>query len=132
MYAKFCCWIIINSQSAYTFSNLRSYVMRSREISRNSNMWHFQLSIWLSAHTERYILLKTSPELVQGFKVMSNWRILRTIENNGNSYLCLAISQQSMLPDFRLILLDRNTYIIFTNSLFPKCQLISILCCRTP
>ncbi len=35
------------------------HVMRSREISLKSNLWHFQFSIWLKCLLKRYILMKT-------------------------------------------------------------------------
>ncbi len=58
------------------------------------------------AHLERYIMLKT-PLQSSGSKVM----ILRTIENNIYSFLFLVIYLTISVPDFRLIPLDRNTYI---------------------
>ena len=74
--------------------------MRSREISRNSNMWHnFHFSIWLKC-SWRGKCWKPHLNRSGGSKVMSNWRILRTTENNTNSFLFLAIShnQCSRLP----------------------------------
>ena len=44
-----------------------------------------------------------------GSKVMSNWRILKTMENKGNTFLlCLYLTINA--PDFRIIPLDCNTY----------------------
>ena len=88
--------------------NLSSYVTRSREISLKSNIFSF-LFDW-SAHWERYILLKTPLNLTSGSKVMSNWRILKTIEHERNSFHFLAISR-NQCP--RLILLDYNTYVLY-------------------
>ncbi len=67
--------------------------MRSWEISRKSHMWHFSFLLDWNAHLERYIFcLKPHFNRSSGSKVMSNWRILRTIENNRDSLLFLAIS----------------------------------------
>ena len=78
------------------------HVMRSREISLKSNMWHFQsfLLDWSaqSAHLERYILLKMHLNWTSGSKVMSNWRILKTIKNKRNLFLFLAISHNQWPP----------------------------------
>ncbi len=78
------------------------YVMRSRKISMKSNMWHFQsfLLDWSaqSAHLERYILLKMHLNWTSGSKVMSNWRILKTIKNKRNLFLFLAISHNQWPP----------------------------------
>ena len=66
--------------------------MQSGEISRNSHMWHFQFSIWLKC-SFREVHFAENPHLNRssGSKVMSNWRIHRTIENNWNSFF-LAVS----------------------------------------
>ncbi len=89
------------------------FVMRSREISLKSNTWHFQFSIWLFI----WLLIWSGtfcwkPHLNQssGFKVMSDWKILKTIERKRNSlifWLYLTINA----PDFWLILLDHNTFV---------------------
>ena len=68
------------------------YVMRSVAGSvRTHTCDIFSFLLDWSAHLERYILLKTPLESVQWFQ-MSNWRVLRTIENNRNSFLFLATS----------------------------------------
>ncbi len=53
-----------------------------------------------SAHKERYILPKTAPESDQLVNTYSNWRILKTIEIERNTFLFLAVShnQCSWLP----------------------------------
>ena len=80
--------------------------MRSREINRNSHMWHFQFSIWLKCPFGE-VHFAENPTCS---KVMSNWRILRTVENNRNSFLFLAIYLTINAANFWLIPLDRNTY----------------------
>ena len=60
-----------------------------------------------------------------GSKVMSNWKILRTIQNNRNSFffwLYLTINAQN----FRLIPLDRNAYVFWYTS---RCVLYTHLMC---
>ncbi len=57
---------------------------------RTCNIFSF-LFDW-SDHLERYICWKPHLNRFSGSKVMSNWRVLRTIENNRNSFLFLAIS----------------------------------------
>ena len=67
--------------------------MQSRGISRKLHMWHFQFSylievlIWRGTFCWKPHLNRSN-----GSEIMSNWRILRTIENNRNSFLFLAIS----------------------------------------
>ena len=72
-----------------------------------------------SCHLERYILLKTSLELVQWFQGYEQLKIPRTIENNWNAFLFLAIchhqSRAINTADFGLIPLDRNTYVKSSN-----------------
>ena len=51
-------------------------------------------------------MLKTPPESDQSFQSYRNWTILKTIEINFFFWLYLIINA----PDFRLIPLDRNTY----------------------
>ncbi len=65
--------------------------------------------------TKSGYLLSWKPHMNQtsGSKFVSNWRILKTIENKRNSFLFLAISHINA-PDFRLIPLDRNTYVPFS------------------
>ncbi len=55
-----------------------------------------------SAQLEMYILLKPHLNWSSGSKVMSNWRVLRTIENNTNSFVFLVIShnQCCRLPTY--------------------------------
>ena len=70
-----------------------TYAMRSREISWNSHMWHFQFSILIEVLIWRGTSCwKLHVNRSSGSKVMSNWRILRTIENNRSSLLFLAMS----------------------------------------
>ncbi len=66
------------------------YVIQSTGMSRNSHMWHFHFSIWLKFSFGE-IHFAENPTWI-GPVVMSNWRIFRTIENNRNSFLFLAIS----------------------------------------
>ncbi len=67
--------------------------MRSCGISWNSHMWHFQFSIWLKCSLgEVHFAEKPHLNRSTGSKVVSNWRVLRTIENNRNSFLFLGIS----------------------------------------
>ena len=72
-----------------------NHVMRAREISLKSDMWHFQYlfdCVILSAHLERYTLLKNSPELDQWF---ISYKQLKDSQNNTkqrNSFLFLAMS----------------------------------------
>ncbi len=65
------------------------YEMRSSGISWNS-MWHFQFSIWLKCSLGTFCW-KPHLKRSSGSKVMSDWRVLRTIEHNRNSFLFLAI-----------------------------------------
>ena len=66
--------------------------------SRTCDIFNF-LFDWI-AHLGKCILLKTLPNQTSGSKVMSNWVILKTIENKRNSFVFLAIShnQCSRLP----------------------------------
>ncbi len=63
-----------------------------------------------------------------GSKVMSNWRILRTIENNRNSFLFLAIYLSINAADFRMILLDCNKY-MYTCITYIFQHLVKIVTC---
>ncbi len=68
------------------------YVIRSKEISLNSNMtfpvfYLIGMLIWRGTFYWKPHLNRTS-----GSKVMSNWRIIRTIENKRNAFLFLVIS----------------------------------------
>ncbi len=58
--------------------------MRSREISRKSSL--IELLIWRGTFCCKPHLIRTS-----GSKVMSNGRVLKTIENERNSFLLLAV-----------------------------------------
>ncbi len=82
----------------------RTFVMWSREISGNLHMWHFQFSVWLKSSLGE-VHFAENPSWSSGSKVMSNWRILRTIEIK---FLFLAKSHNPV--DFRLIPLDGNTF----------------------
>ncbi len=81
-------------QQYHTGNQLRKSVFKS-------NRWHFsvfyliEVLIWRGNFCWKPHLNQTS-----GSKVMSNWRILKTIENKRNSFLFLAIShnQCSRLP----------------------------------
>ncbi len=88
-----------------TYTNIVSddywlYVMRSRESvgSRTCDIFSF-LFHW-SDHLETHILLKTPLDSVQWFQGYEQLKSLRTIENNRNPYLLLAISrnQYGRLP----------------------------------
>ena len=68
-------------------------VMRSSGISWNSYMWQFHFSIWLKCSLgECTFCWKPRLNQSSGCEIMSIWRILRTLENNRNSFLFLAIS----------------------------------------
>ncbi len=75
--------------------------MRSSGISRNSHMWHFQFFIWLKSSLGE-IQFAENPTWIGPVvpRLVSNWRILRTKENNRNLFLFLAIShnQCCLLP----------------------------------
>ena len=85
--------------------------MRSRGINQKSDLWHFQF-FYLIEVLRCTFCWKPCLNWSSGSKVISNWMILRTIENNRNSFLfwlCLTINTL----DFWLIPLDRNTYVIW-------------------
>ncbi len=69
-----------------------------------------------SAHLERYILLKTYLNRSSGPKAMSNWRVLRTIENNRHSFVFFWLYLTINTADFRLIPLGHNTYLEIHSS----------------
>ena len=81
--------------------------MRSRGISRKSDMWHFQFSIWLKCSFGEVFCWKPHLNWSNGSKVMSNWMILKTIEIHSFFWLYHTINA----ADFRLIPLDHNTYV---------------------
>ena len=92
--------------------SLSCIVMRSREISlMRGLMWHFQFHflievlIWRGTFSWKLHLNRTS-----GSKVMSNWMILWTIENNNEKHFFFWLYLTINAPDidFRLII-DRNT-----------------------
>ncbi len=63
-------------------------------ISWKSNMWHFQFSIWLkSSLGEVYFAENPHLNRNSGSKVIySNWKILKTIENETTTFLFLTVS----------------------------------------
>ena len=95
----------------------RLFVIWSRGISRNSNMWLFWFSIWLKSSIENVfnILLKTLPESNHWFKSYSNWKILKTKENKRNAIPFLAVFDNQ---SFRLIQLDHNTFYCLSSNWF--------------
>ncbi len=74
-----------------------------------------------SSHLERYILLKTPPELTRGSKVISNQRILKTIEKKSNSFL-FWVYLTINTPNFWLIPLVRNTHVDVENADSISCK----------
>ena len=62
----------------------------------------------LTAHLEKYILLKNPPESDQWFQSYEQLKDSQHNRKQRNSFLFLAITINA--PDLRMILLDRNTY----------------------
>ena len=94
-----------------THNSKNTNAMRSRlgksAWNRTCNIFSFLFDwvlIWKGTFHWKPHLIWTS-----GSKVLSNWRILKTIENKRNAFLLLAVSQNqcSRLP--RLIPLSHNT-----------------------
>ena len=85
----------------------------------------FNFPIWLKCSFGRGTF-SWKPHLnwSSGSKVLSNWRILRTIENNRNSFLSLEpYSSQSMLPSFDWFrkMATHNCFDVGTHVIF-KCH----------
>ncbi len=73
------------------------YAMRSREI---KHARHFQFSIWLKcSFGEVHVQFAENPHLNR--TRVSNWRVLKTIENKRISFLLLVVSHNQ--SHFRLI-----------------------------
>ena len=91
-------------------------VMQSGEISLKSNMWHFQFSIWLKCSFEEVYFTKTQLNRTSASNVMSK---LKDSQNKRNSFLFwlyLIINA----PNFRLIPLDHNTWLILLDQVACK------------
>ena len=97
--------------------------MWSREISLKSNIWHFQFSIWLKcSFGEVHFVYNPTwirPPRASSSKVMSNGRVLKTIENKRNPFLFSGCISQSMLPtsdwiplDFMIVLLNEQDSVV--------------------
>ncbi len=93
-----------------------SNVIKTEILRHNCNGMHMWCDLAGSVGTRICnifsFLFDWKPHLNQssGSKVMSNWRVLRTIENNRNRNVFFWLYLTINAADFWLILLDRNTY----------------------
>ncbi len=106
---------------------LRRDVMRSGELvgSWTCDSLSF-LFVW-NTRLERYILLKTHLNRSSGSKVMSNWRILRTLEKNKKIIQILNLSSGSKVMSnwriLRTIENNRNSFLFLAISHSQYCRL---------
>ena len=93
---------------------LALYVMRSRGISRKSNMWHCQFSIWLKCSFRKAHFAENptwiSPVVLMLWAIEGFSEQWKTIEIHFFFWIYLLINA----ANFRLIPLDRNTHVVAT------------------